>query len=100
MSLECLNPDDVVITFPRQARVTTLLAPGFYETEQSGSGYTTILPDAHSAEMQAINDLSHPAFADYPDAIDVLMKARDLLMKDIGARYEGSARIRTLTNYM
>jgi len=43
--------------------------------------------------MQAINDLSHPAFADYPDAIDVLMK-------DIGVRYEGSARIRALTNYM
>ena len=70
-----------------------MLAPGFYETEQSGSGYTIILPDAHSAEMQAINDLSHPAFADYPDAIDVLMK-------DIGVRYEGSTRIRTLTNYM
>jgi len=50
--------------------------------------------------MQAINDLSHPAFADYPDAIDVLMKARDLLIKDIGVRYEGSARLRTLTNYM
>ena len=41
-----------------------------------------ILPDAHSAEIQAIDDLSHPAFADYPDALDVLMKAGDLLIAD------------------
>ena len=41
-----------------------------------------ILPDAHSAEIQAIDDLSHPAFADYPDAVDVTMKAGDLLIAD------------------
>ena len=41
-----------------------------------------ILPDAHSAEMQEIDDLSHPAFADYPDAVDVPMKAGDLLIAD------------------
>ena len=41
-----------------------------------------ILPDAHSAEIQAIDDLSHPAFADYPDAVDVPMKAGDLLIAD------------------
>ena len=54
--------------------------------------YTIILPDAHRAEIQAINDLSHPAFADYPDAIDAPMKAGDLLIKGTGARYERSAR--------
>ena len=41
-----------------------------------------ILPDAHSAEIQSIDDLSHPAFADYPDAVDVPMKAGDLLIAD------------------
>lgn len=40
------------------------------------------LPDAHEAEIQAITDLSHPAFADHPDAIDVPMKAGDLIIAD------------------
>jgi ectoine hydroxylase-related dioxygenase (phytanoyl-CoA dioxygenase family) len=41
-----------------------------------------ILPDAHEAEMQAIDDLSHPAFADYPEAVDVPLKAGDLVIAD------------------
>jgi hypothetical protein len=41
-----------------------------------------ILPDAHSPEIQAIDDFSHPAFADYPDAVDVPMKAGDLVILD------------------
>lgn len=41
-----------------------------------------ILPDAHESEMQAIDDLSHPAFSDYPGAIDVPMKAGDLIIAD------------------
>ena len=41
-----------------------------------------LLPDAHDAELQAIDDLSHPAFADYPDAIDVPLKAGDLIIAD------------------
>ncbi|MEM7538156.1 MAG: phytanoyl-CoA dioxygenase family protein [Chloroflexota bacterium] len=41
-----------------------------------------ILPDAHEAEIQAVDDLSHPAFADHPDAIDVPMKAGDLIIAD------------------
>ncbi|MBV7329150.1 phytanoyl-CoA dioxygenase family protein [Chloroflexi bacterium TSY] len=41
-----------------------------------------ILPDAHGEEIQAIDDLSHPAFADYPDAVDVPLKAGDLVIAD------------------
>ena len=41
-----------------------------------------ILPDAHGDEIQAIDDLSHPAFADYPDAVDVPLKAGDLVIAD------------------
>ncbi len=41
-----------------------------------------ILPDAHDAELQAIDDLSHPAFANYPDSIDVPLKAGDLIIAD------------------
>lgn len=40
------------------------------------------LPDAHEVEIQAIDDLSHPVFADRPDAIDVPMKAGDLIIAD------------------
>lgn len=40
------------------------------------------LPDAHEAEIQAIDDLSHEVFADRPDAIDVSMKAGDLIIAD------------------
>lgn len=40
------------------------------------------LPDAHEAEIQAIDDLNHPVFADRPDAIDVPMKAGDLIIAD------------------
>ncbi|MEM7126440.1 MAG: phytanoyl-CoA dioxygenase family protein [Chloroflexota bacterium] len=41
-----------------------------------------ILPDAHESEIQAIDDLNHPVFADHPDAIDVPMKAGDLIIAD------------------
>ncbi|MEM7035215.1 MAG: phytanoyl-CoA dioxygenase family protein [Chloroflexota bacterium] len=41
-----------------------------------------ILPDAHGPEIQAIDDLSHPVFADYPDAVDVPLKAGDLIIAD------------------
>ena len=41
-----------------------------------------LLPDAHGEELQALEDLSHPAFADYPDAVDVPLKAGDLLVAD------------------
>lgn len=41
-----------------------------------------ILPDAHSSEIQAIDDLSHPAFADYPEAVDVAVQAGELVIAD------------------
>ena len=41
-----------------------------------------ILPDAHEAEIQALDDLNHPAFADYPGAVDVPMAAGDLIIAD------------------
>lgn len=40
------------------------------------------LPDAHEAEIQAIDDLNDPIFADHPNAIDVPMKAGDLIIAD------------------
>ena len=40
------------------------------------------LPDAHEAEIQAIDDLDHPIFADYPEALDVPLKAGDLIIAD------------------
>ncbi len=41
-----------------------------------------LLPPAHGPEIQAITDLSHPAFQDHPDAIDVPVKAGDLVIND------------------
>ena len=41
-----------------------------------------ILPDAHGTEIQAIEDLNHPVFADYSDAIDVPLNAGDLIIAD------------------
>lgn len=41
-----------------------------------------ILPDAHGAEIQAIDNSSHPAFADYPDAVDVPLEGGDLVIAD------------------
>lgn len=41
-----------------------------------------ILPVAHGPEIQAINDLSHPVFADYPEAEDVAVKAGELVIMD------------------
>jgi ectoine hydroxylase-related dioxygenase (phytanoyl-CoA dioxygenase family) len=40
------------------------------------------LPDAHGAEIQALEDFSHLAFRDRDDAIDVPMRAGDLLIGD------------------
>jgi hypothetical protein len=41
-----------------------------------------ILPDAHSPEIQAIDDLGHAVFMDRDDAIDVPLKAGDLIIAD------------------
>lgn len=41
-----------------------------------------ILPNAHEPEIQAIDDLSSPVFQDHPDAIDVPVKAGDLVIAD------------------
>lgn len=40
------------------------------------------LPDAHGPEIQAIEDDAHPAFADRSDAVDVPMRAGDLVIGD------------------
>ncbi len=58
------------------------------------------LPDAHGAKIQAIDDLSHPAFTDHPDAVDVELRAGDLVVADArllhGARPNTSDAQRTL----
>ena len=58
------------------------------------------LPDAHEAEIQAIDDFSHPVFADRPDAVDVPLKAGDLIIADArlmhGAWPNQTAQRRTL----
>lgn len=41
-----------------------------------------LLPDAHGQELQALEDRSHPAFSDDPDAVDVPLRAGDLLIAD------------------
>lgn len=41
-----------------------------------------VLPDAHGPEIQAIDDLDHLVFMDHPDAIDVPLKAGDLIIAD------------------
>lgn len=41
-----------------------------------------ILPNAHTPEIQAIDDLDHPIFMDHPDSIDVPLKAGDLIIAD------------------
>ena len=41
-----------------------------------------ILPNAHEPEIQALDDFSHPAFLDRDDAIDVPMRAGDLVIGD------------------
>ena len=48
-------------------------SPGSHRTRH---GLHDILPDAHGEELQALEDLSHPAFADNPDAVDVLLGGR------------------------
>ena len=40
------------------------------------------LPDAHDAEIQAIDDPAHTVFADRPDSVDVPLKAGDLIIAD------------------
>jgi len=40
------------------------------------------LPNAHSPEIQAIDDLDSPVFMDHPDAVDVPLKAGDLIIAD------------------
>jgi len=52
------------------------------------------LPAAHGPEIQAITDYaSHPAFSDHPDAIDLPVKAGDLVIND--ARLLHAARANT-----
>ncbi len=41
-----------------------------------------ILPAAHGPEIQAIDALDSPVFMDHPDAIDVPLKAGDLIIAD------------------
>ena len=41
-----------------------------------------MLSNAHEPEIQAIDDLDHPVFQDHPDAIDVPLKAGDLVIAD------------------
>ncbi len=40
------------------------------------------LPAAHGEEIQAVEDLSHPAFMDHPNAVDVPVKSEDLVIAD------------------
>ena len=40
------------------------------------------LPNAHEQEIQAIDDLEHPVFAEREDAVDLPMKAGDLVIAD------------------
>jgi len=52
------------------------------------------LPDAHQAEIQAVDDHDdHPAFAEHPDAVDLPVKAGDLVIAD--ARVMHAARANT-----
>ena len=39
-----------------------------------------LLPNAHETEIQSLNDLDSPVFANHPDAIDVPMAAGDLII--------------------
>jgi len=41
-----------------------------------------LLPAAHGPDIQAITDLSHPAFMDHPDAVDLPVSAGDLVIND------------------
>lgn len=41
-----------------------------------------LLPDAHGPEIQGLEDLDHPAFADRADAVDVPVAAGDLVIGD------------------
>ena len=40
------------------------------------------LPDAHSPEIQSINNLDDPVFQDHPNSIDVPLSAGDLIIAD------------------
>ncbi|MBI2192353.1 MAG: phytanoyl-CoA dioxygenase family protein [Planctomycetes bacterium] len=58
------------------------------------------LPPAHGPEIQAIRDLSHPAFQDHPDAVDLPVRGGDLVINDArllhGARANRTPQRRTL----
>lgn len=59
-----------------------------------------ILPNAHEAEIQALEDYGHPAFLDRDDAIDIPLRAGDLVIGDArlmhGAWPNGTDQRRTL----
>ena len=40
-------------------------------------------PAAYGPKIQAIDDLTHPAFVDYSHAVDVPVKAGDLIVLDV-----------------
>ena len=40
-------------------------------------------PAAYGPKIQASDDLTHPAFVDYANAVDVPVKAGDLLVLDV-----------------
>lgn len=55
-----------------------------------------LLPDAHEAQIQA-SDTTHPAFSDYPDAVDLPVNAGDLVINDaraLHAAYANTSRAR------
>lgn len=58
------------------------------------------LPDAHGPDIQALDDFSHVAFSERPDAIDVPLAAGDLVIGDArlmhGAWPNGTDQRRTL----
>lgn len=41
-----------------------------------------LLPAAHGAELQRVEDIKHPAFKTYPDELDIPVKAGDLVIGD------------------
>jgi ectoine hydroxylase-related dioxygenase (phytanoyl-CoA dioxygenase family) len=41
-----------------------------------------LLPNAHEPEIQSLDDLGHPAFLDRDDAVDVPLRAGDLVIGD------------------
>ncbi len=41
-----------------------------------------ILPNAHGAELQRVENPNHPAFQHFPDEVDIIVNAGDLVIGD------------------